>query len=168
MNDNNNLYSPPESDVKVSKQQALASRWVRLGASLLDTLLLVIILFPIMYFFGFWENAASTDISMVDTVLYALLGILIYFILNGYLIAKYGQSIGKNLFGTKVVSVETGEILSLGKYFSLRYLPLTILANIPVIGQSIAFVDSLFIFRSDKRCIHDLIAGTKVVNVSKN
>lgn len=29
----------------------------------------------------------------------------------------------------------------------------------------VAFVDPLFIFRADRRCLHDLIAGTEVVAV---
>ncbi|WP_315983015.1 hypothetical protein [Aliamphritea spongicola] len=29
-------------------------------------------------------------------------------------------------------------------------------------------IDNLFIFRKDKRCVHDLIAGTKVIEVLNN
>ena len=33
-------------------------------------------------------------------------------------------------------------------------------------GQTLGLIDVLFIFRSDRRCVHDLIAGTKVVSNS--
>lgn len=38
------------------------------------------------------------------------------------------------------------------------------LSLIPAIGQLFAVIDTLCIFWEDRRCIHDLIAGTKVVN----
>jgi uncharacterized RDD family membrane protein YckC len=40
-------------------------------------------------------------------------------------------------------------------------------ALIPVIGGFLPLVDVLFIFRHDRRCIHDLLAGTNVVKVRK-
>ena len=58
---------------------------------------------------------------------------------------------------------ETNEIIPLWKTFFVRYLPLAVSANIPWVGQFIVLVDSLFVFRKDKRCIHDLIANTKVI-----
>jgi len=36
---------------------------------------------------------------------------------------------------------------------------------IPAIGGIIQIVNILFIFRDDRKCIHDLIAGTVVVSV---
>jgi hypothetical protein len=36
---------------------------------------------------------------------------------------------------------------------------------VPGIGALAVTVDDLFIFRTDRRCLHDLIAGTKVVAV---
>ena len=35
---------------------------------------------------------------------------------------------------------------------------------IPVLGPLFSLVNVCFIFREDRRCIHDLIAGTQVVN----
>ena len=31
------------------------------------------------------------------------------------------------------------------------------------VGQIVGIVDSIFIFRKDKRCLHDLIADTRVI-----
>jgi uncharacterized RDD family membrane protein YckC len=36
---------------------------------------------------------------------------------------------------------------------------------IAIISRILGMVDILFIFGKEKRCIHDIIAGTKVVNV---
>jgi len=89
----------------------------------------------------------------------------VFLLLNGYLLAKYGQTVGKKLVGTRIVSHVDERILPLGRVFGLRYLPLSIIAQIPVVGGFVGIIDGLFIFRKDKRCIHDLIAGTKVVNI---
>jgi hypothetical protein len=43
-----------------------------------------------------------------------------------------------------------------------RYLPVQVVGSIPVLGMFASLVDVLFIFRDDRRCVHDLIAGTQV------
>ena len=158
-----NIYSPPAADLDLPQGNHLASRWARLGGSLVDGVISVIILGPVMFYTGFWERAMSDNLSISDTILYGLLGLAIYLVLNGYLLSKHGQTIGKLLLGTRIVSVDTNEILPLWKAFCLRYLPLAVSANLPIVGPFIVMIDSLFVFRKNKRCLHDLIAGTKVV-----
>ena len=89
----------------------------------------------------------------------------LFLLLNGYLLAKQGQTIGKKMVGTRIVSNADESLLSLGQVFGLRYLPMYLIALIPLVGNVVTLADCLFIFRKDKRCIHDIIAGTKVVNV---
>ena len=52
------------------------------------------------------------------------------------------------------------------KILGLRYVLVMLVAVIPFIGGLLGVIDFLFIFRSDRRCVHDLIAGTKVVSNS--
>jgi uncharacterized RDD family membrane protein YckC len=40
-----------------------------------------------------------------------------------------------------------------------------VLQQIPVVNFILPLLDALFIFREDRRCIHDLIAGTKVIQL---
>ena len=40
-----------------------------------------------------------------------------------------------------------------------------VLGAIPYIGWAFTMVDICFIFRDDHRCVHDLMAGTRVVKV---
>jgi uncharacterized RDD family membrane protein YckC len=40
-----------------------------------------------------------------------------------------------------------------------------ILGSLPYVGSCYGLLDILFIFGADRRCIHDLIAGTKVVRL---
>ena len=48
-----------------------------------------------------------------------------------------------------------------------RYVPLWVVANIPFIGGLFALADSLAIFRDTRKCIHDDIAGTKVIKLAR-
>ena len=91
-------------------------------------------------------------------------GLVVFILVNGYLLAKRGQTVGKKLVGTRIVRAENEELLSLGHLFGLRYLPICFMAKIPVVGGIFSLVDCPFIFRKEKCCIHDLIAGTKVIN----
>lgn len=161
-----NIYSPPVSALETPGADVLASRWARLGGAIVDTIAIMIVSGPVMYFTGFWERAMSGNVPIMDTIIYGLFGMVVYLALNGYWLSKHGQTIGKKVVGIRIVSVETNEIVPLKKIFLARYLPLAICANIPLAGQFIAIIDSLFVFRKDKRCIHDLIAGTKVIKAT--
>ena len=44
-----------------------------------------------------------------------------------------------------------------------RYLPVQAVGALPAVGPLLGFANVLFIFRGDRRCVHDLIAGTRVV-----
>ncbi len=164
--DEDHVHAPPVADLETPQEINLASRWARLGGSMVDGIVAIIILGPVMYFTGFWERAMTGDVPISDTIIYGLLGRVVYLVLNGYLLSKRGQTIGKLVVGTRIISIETNEILPLWKVFVVRYLPLAVSANLPIIGPLIVGIDSLFIFRKDKRCIHDFIAGTKVIKAS--
>lgn len=158
-----NLYSPPSAELVTLVENNLAGRWARLGGSLIDGVVAGVVIFPVMYVTGFWSKVISDNMTMLDTVLLGLFGLAVYLILNGYLLSRYGQTIGKKVVGTKIVSVDSDEILPLWKIFFIRYLPVNVVSQTPLVGPLLVIIDSLFIFRGDKRCIHDLVAGTKVI-----
>jgi uncharacterized RDD family membrane protein YckC len=106
--------------------------------------------------------------SIADTILLGLGGIGIFLAFNGYLLAKHGQTIGKRLVRTRIVSIKDDSILPFGRVVGLRYLPLWIIGQVPLLGPLISLIDSLFIFRKDRRCLHDHLAGTRVVTASLN
>jgi uncharacterized RDD family membrane protein YckC len=164
-----NIYATPQSELEdpvKPDQYNLASRWARLWGSLIDGIIAMAFIFPYMFMTGFWEKAMAGDVPIFDTALVGIFGFFMFIVLHGYLLAKHGQTIGKRLVGTRIVSVSSNEILPLWKIIFARYLPISIAANIPMIGQFLAIIDDLFVFRKNKRCVHDLIAGTKVVKTN--
>ena len=146
----------------------LASRGKRLGGSLLDGLISIAVTVPLMFAAGIFEQIKNgQQMSIGQTALFFFLGLGIFLLIHGYLLSKYGQTVGKKIVGTRIVSKENGKIFPLGRIFALRVLPISIISQLPFIGGLFGLADSLFIFRNDKRCIHDLIAGTIVVEAEQ-
>ena len=46
-----------------------------------------------------------------------------------------------------------------------RYGFVTLISLIPFVGTILTWGDILIIFRKDRRCLHDLVAGTQVLSV---
>ncbi len=116
------------------------------------------IVFPIMF-----ATVAIQNVSLGETVMMTAVGVVIYLLLHGYLLATRGQSIGKLVAGARIVDYTSGDLLPLAKLIGLRVLPVSIVASIPMAGGILNMIDILFIFGSEQRCVHDLIAGTRVV-----
>jgi len=165
-----NPYQPPKSevaDVGPTDESELASRWERLGGAIVDGLLVSAVIFPIMIATGYWKQAMSgIQPSFGVQLEYSLLGLVVFAVLQGYFLQKSGQTIGKKVAGTRIVSVDENRILPFWRLLAVRQLPVGVVSQIPVIGPILSFVEVLFVFRQDKRCVHDLIAGTKVIKAT--
>ena len=88
-----------------------------------------------------------------------LLAVAALLIVQVVLLTKDGQTLGKKALGIKIVKRSTDENGGFVTNVLLRWVFNGILSIIPFYG----LVDILFIFREDRRCIHDFIAGTEVV-----
>ena len=166
------IYSPPDAELhgaadrssSIDTDSNMASRWARLGAYLVDTLLLILFFGVVLYLTGTsWEELGENELTVVDHIYYFFVGLGGYLFLNGYLLHKQGQTIGKWALGIKIVSFKSNKVLPLWKVFLIRYVPPVTVAMLPFVGIVLALVNDLFIFRKDKRCIHDHLAGTKVI-----
>ena len=148
-------------------QSDLASRGARLGAALIDGVLSLVVTLPIMFATGYMAKVAAGETPIMQMIVLQILAFGAYLAMHGYLLSKYGQSIGKKLVGIKIVDHQTEALLPLSQIVAKRLAPVWVATLVPVIGNILILVDSLSIFRGDRRCIHDLIAGTKVVNAPK-
>lgn len=145
-----------------------ADRGRRLGAVLLDDLFFALCLIPIAIpaYQSYLAKArgetvpASTAGIMAVVCGAIFLGLLIY---NFVLLHRNGQTIGKRILNIKIVRTD-GSRAGLRRIFFLRALPIGLLGAIPWIGRIITLVDALMIFRDEKRCLHDQIADTIVIN----
>jgi uncharacterized RDD family membrane protein YckC len=98
----------------------------------------------------------------------AALSFALFALVNAWFLNRNGQTIGKMLLGIRIATLDGG-VPELWRILALRYAPISIVATIPTLGLGLLLptVDVLFIFRGDRRCLHDMIAGTKVLRVSR-
>jgi uncharacterized RDD family membrane protein YckC len=181
--DIHNAYAPPRSVVadpssaSADGELELAGRGVRLGAFVIDAVLLFGALGPayaaavraMMLNIGsdgvssggsaaFFSALANTGAWLYGGL--ALASIIA--IVNAVLVHRNGQSIGKHWLGIKVLRKD-GSRAGLARIFWLRNVVNGLFGYIPVVGRLYGLVDALLIFRADRRCCHDLIADTIVV-----
>lgn len=134
----------------------LAKIQSRFGAYLIDCLVIVL---PILVVIPF-ENTSSGPIFMGIAGL-VFFGIAIFQLV---LLSKHGQTIGKKLLNIKIVKRDTRENGGFVTNVVLRGLVSGLISIIPFYS----LIDTLFIFSQERRCIHDLIAGTIVVHTLPN
>jgi uncharacterized RDD family membrane protein YckC len=162
--------------------QELADRGVRLLAVLADSGMALVAMLPaftlVMQMIkveaalkqsGDEGNAELTE--MMESMNYTgpiIAGVLLLVLLiaNLYFLATRGQTLGKMLCKIKIVDM-AGQNPGFVKAFLLRSLVPGIIGAVPFLGPFFSLADPLFIFREDRRCLHDQIAGTKVVTAPK-
>ena len=126
-----------------------AGFWIRLGANILDGLIVSIPLSILS-----WMVTGSGEENMITEVISVLYILVLPVIWNGYTIGKY-------ICGIKIRRVKDESPPTIWTML-LRVL----VANLAyVFTLGILYIISIFmvIFREDKRSIHDFIAGTEVV-----
>ena len=161
-----NPYSAPQanlSDVSTAGELRLGGRGERLGAVLLDGLIQIPLVLPLLYAIGYFDGMThGVKPGFGMTALGSLLGFAVFLAIQGYPLATAGQTWGKKWLKLKIVDLQ-GRKPEFVRLVGLRYATTQVAMLIPGLGQIYALVDTLFIFRDDKRCIHDHIAGTRVV-----
>jgi uncharacterized RDD family membrane protein YckC len=156
-----NLQEPTQ---EASGEIKLAGRGTRLVAYLLDTFIVILILLPPMLMaIGLGFDYASARESYMWSFVSTVLSAFVFSIINWGLLNRNGQTIGKKALGIRIVGVD-GSNLPASRILVRRYFPWYAMSALPqYVGMLYFFVDALFIFRTDRRCIHDFIGGTIVV-----
>jgi uncharacterized RDD family membrane protein YckC len=174
MNENpastSNPYATPQADLSVQRaphEVELAGRMERLGAAIIDGLIMMVVsLGPIIAFFGGWTAYSSAVQSggYMMTVGGTVFGFVMYLLVNGYFLSKTSQSIGKKLTGIKIVRTD-GATADFLRIVTRRLMPVYALNFVPVVGPFLGIVEALFIFRKSKKCLHDDVADTVVIRI---
>jgi uncharacterized RDD family membrane protein YckC len=149
----------PEEVDNTKRVGEKATRGDRLIAALIDGVIGIISAIPIFIYVDF---EILTDPTFSLSVMLLAYGIMVGFILHGYLLYHYGQTIGKNFMSIRIENLDNTKANLTTIYFK-RMIPMQILSMVPFGGQFIAgIVNPLFIFGKEKRCLHDYVAKTKV------
>jgi len=92
-------------------------------------------------------------------------GLVLIGVVQIYMLVKYSQTIGKRICKIRIYNLETRQPADWVRSILLRIFVNGLVGAIPCVGGLYSLVDVCFIFRADRRCIHDLIAGTVVGTV---
>jgi uncharacterized RDD family membrane protein YckC len=104
-----------------------------------------------------WRSDAS-DIFGIGLIVFA---VTIY-VVQIVLVSRTGQTLGKRFLQVRIVRSD-GSRAGFVRAFLLRNLFFNCLCGIPVLGQILLVADVVSLWRPDGRCLHDRLAGTKVV-----
>jgi uncharacterized RDD family membrane protein YckC len=96
---------------------------------------------------------------------------LLLLVVQVWMLSTRGQSIGKKLIGLRIVKVDGSSPGFVHAWLMREFLMSLaggIISILPIVGPimlrpALHVTDWCMIFRDDRRCLHDLIAGTKVV-----
>ena len=163
-----NPYQPPQSDLsgnddEQSRQTELATRINRFIAAFIDGIIGMIIAIPFWLASGAWELIRSGNaLPLTYTISAGIYGFIGFSLVHFYFLNKNGQTIGKKILNIRIIGID-GQFYGAAPLLLKRYLPISVVSLVPFVGSLLVLIDILFIFRKDRRCIHDLIAGTKVV-----
>ena len=161
-----NPYAAPTARVLDPLQtgtQELADRGTRLLAAIVDGLIYGVLVGAAAFSGALLAGGTSgREVGGAVVVLTAGVGLIALIVINCVLLHRYGQTIAKRMFKIKIVRGD-GSPCSLLRIIFARWLPVTLLGAIPLVGYIVSLLDPLLIFRDDYRCLHDQIADTVVV-----
>lgn len=143
----------------------LATLESRLGAFIVDQLIAVAFIIPGALFFITPEGGPVSQDSVVVGLWVMVIGFLLYLLIQATKVTGNGQSMGKSALNIKIVGSHAEENPGFVRAYLIRTVFVSIISAIPYIGQAFFLVNISFIFRQDRRCLHDIMAGTKVVMV---
>lgn len=112
---------------------------------------------------GFYD-AIPPDFSFTfaKTFMLTVVGFAFDIGINWKLLSSSGQTIGKKAVGTRIVTLD-GRLPSMFDLVVKRYAIFNFIVVLPVIGITLTLLNILFIFGRERRCLHDYVAGTRVV-----
>lgn len=155
----NNPYQAPTSDLHTAgNQQPLqyVGFWIRVAASLIDSILLILITLPLLYILmgasAFDPEAgpgAGGVVAMFINYLLPIIAVITFWVLKS-------ATPGKMLFQATIVDAKTGNKPSIGQFIGryFAYIPSTL-----IFGLGCFWI----IWDKRKQGWHDKLAGTVVV-----
>lgn len=155
-----------DQESRSPKSYPLASRMRRFFAYILDQLIIGFALVPFSGYLGMPKSIEAYATLPENFFIRLFISFFIAFMLiNGLLLYRYGQTVGKRLMNIAVATMDYN-VPEFNRLIAFRYLPFLITAAFPSL-VFLFILNVIFIFRDDKRCVHDLLANTQVIHVGR-
>ena len=174
--------TPLRQEAPLPPEIVLASRFKRFTARIVDAIVEGIffwiceLLFPVMrdaqnrvienslpdienMEFDFWTDIVLPSFT-AESVAFWLIAIGITFVCQAYLLARYGQTIGKRMLKIRIVKQDSFRTPTLTRSFGIRECGMYLLHWVPFLP----LIDVLWIFGEQRKCLHDLWSDTIVID----
>ncbi len=151
-----NQEAMDRAPVRFSHAQTLAARASRLGAFLIDGIMEIVVLWPLMMSVTIFEPRSQAAESTFFLSFFSMIALGIY---QMVLLSRDGQSLGKKAMKIRIVRFDDGGNPGFAEAVGFRLLVNGLIWMVP----GYALLDIMYIFSAERRCLHDRIAGTKVV-----
>ena len=163
----NDTQTPQPQAEPPTPQNNIAGRQKRFAAAMIDGFLAMAVSFPVFDHFGVWESLKNnTEVPQSISNGLALFSLSLFFVMHGYLLYHYGQTIGKRIMGLAIVTLDDHKP-AFSQLILNRYLPQWVVGFVPGVGPLLAVLDVAYILFNDQNCaVHDLLAKTKVIDLS--
>lgn len=147
----------------------LASLGERFAGALIDGLVAIATMIPIwgaFYLLGYHQSFADIygAAGWTAWVISEVLHFIIYTAVQWVPLQATGQTIGKKVVHTRIATMDGGKPPMVDLILK-RHAVFWVLALIPSGGSALSLIDGLMVFKRDRRCLHDLVAGTQVLSV---
>jgi len=158
-----NPYAAPVAELEPAWQTSefgyrLANPGQRWIGAFLDQLFAILAAVPAIVAAAVFELGAFPVAGIALVVLGPLA------VIQFYSISTTGQSLGKKICKTRIVRLD-GSPPGFLYGVVMRAWLFWAASAIPGIGSAIGLVDALLVFRADRRCLHDQVAGTRVIQI---
>lgn len=166
LNLGDNPYQPLPSGVEPARLETaeLATASNRLGARIIDNVVTYAALIPGVIVAAAIRdpNAEGGDVAVLVAVMLGAAGFLGVSGYNWYRTALDGTTIGKRRSRIRVVTLD-GQPPGFVRGVVLRSWVFALPALLGQLGSLVSLIDALAIFGESRRCIHDHVAGTRVI-----
>ena len=146
----------------LAEENGLAPIKSRILASLIDLGIGVLALLLAKFTLS-QSNGNTLSILGVCVSVAILLGVIVY---QAVSLSSTGQTVGKRVMQVRVVNFSDAGNPGFARAVVVRWWLPSLIYPIPYMGWAFWLADNLFVFKKNRRCLHDLMAGTKVVQAT--
>ncbi|KQW46291.1 MULTISPECIES: RDD family protein [unclassified Roseateles] len=164
-------FAPPQAHVAdlAPDEAVLAGRGTRFIAALVDGVIAAAVLWGVLMI-PVLKPIADADTQAAADGIWSImpgsfaLGVVVFLLVQGWPLVTRGQTLGKMLFKLRIVRSD-GSRPEAWRLLGLRY-GVGLLMSISVgVVMIYSLIDSLLIFRTSRKCLHDSIADTQVIKL---
>jgi len=175
--------SPFAASGSPARDVELASIGARTGAAFINGFLYFLAMFPGLVLTGLRLLKEHPEIArgvivrpeninlerIAPTAIWIYVGLGVMMAIQCIWLALRGQNIGKLIAGIRVVNAVDDGPAGFARGALVRFVMpvvlIIILNSFFLLGLLFLLIDYGFMFRLDRRCLHDIVAGTKVIKV---